>query len=124
MKILDYITLVSTTGKTPSEDLLKFAADSNAEVFTIEHEGVVVICEADEAKVKIKSGMKYDMYAIGKMSKGHIAGSDKKENLIKCYSQLLAEEYVDLSRMNLSLAEDLKEIVDAKLSKLDTTSSI
>lgn len=64
------------------------------------------------------------MYAIDKMSKGHIAGSDNKENLIKCYSQLLAEGYVDLTCMNLSLAEDLKEIVDAKLSKLNTTSSI
>lgn len=124
MKILDYITMASLSGKNPSTNLFNFATDINAEVFPLEHDGVLVICEADNVEAKTKSGMKYDMYAICKLSKALIAGSDNKNELIQFYAYLLKEEYVDLNRTSSNIVEQLKKEANNKLSNLNTTSSI
>lgn len=124
MKILDYITMASLSGKNPSTSLFNFATDINAEVFPVEKDGVLVICEADNVEVKVKSGMKYDMYALCRLSKGLIAGSDNKDELIQFYTYLLKEEYVDLNCTSSNIVEQLEKVANNKLSNLNTTSSI
>lgn len=109
MKILDYITLLSAMEKKLPSDLTRFAADIEADVYPVEQNGVLVICEADKVDAKIKSGKKFDMYALCSISKGHITGSNDKGKLIQHYALLLKDNKIHLDRVSSSCAQKLQE---------------
>lgn len=114
MNIIDYITTAALTGSEIHRDLANFAKDPQSEVFAVERGGVVVVCESEKVDQKIKAP-KYSMIALGKLDKGYVKGSDKKEELVGDYIKLLSNDELSMT----GCSSNLVEILRSKIEKLN-----
>ena len=113
MKILDYITMASLTGKHVYGSLNKFAADRECEVFVLESSAVIVICDTEKLGFKEKgmSDDKYAMCIIKDYNSGVLKTSESKEELLDDYAKLVTEGLVDSRRSSTSIKEDIQKII-------------
>lgn len=119
MKILDYITLMGALGKKFPSELNRFVSDLDADVFPVERDGILVIFETDKIGIKLRTNDKYDIYAIGDLTKGHVASSNNKEELIQFYIHLLQNGKVDLHCTSSNLTSRLEEEFEKNYCKND-----
>jgi len=108
MKILDYLTFMSINDKKVPGYLQKLAVDTECEVFALESESVIAICDITKLG-GLKSGDKYGMYVMGRWANKIVKTSQSKEELIEDYARLVVEGIVDLTRSSSSIDEKVKK---------------
>ena len=112
MKILDYITQASIAGKAVCEsDVNSFARDINAEVFALNADSVIIICDTKKMQFKkvAKIEEQYAMCLVGRWDNAIIKTSNSKEELIEDYSKLVISGLVDVRRSSTNLKEQVKD---------------
>lgn len=114
MKILDYITQMSIADKDLcNSDLKKFAKDINAEVFALDSDSVIVICDSKKINENLTSKDKYVMCVVGPYSKCVVKTAISKEDLIQDYADLVAKGVVQIR----SSSSNIESIVAKNLRK-------
>lgn len=115
MKILDYLTFMSIQEKSIPRGLEKFAADIECEIYALEKDSVIAICNAEKLGFKevLEKKDKYAMCIIGRWDNGIITSSESKEELIKDYTKLVQNGIVKPK----SSSSNINEIVLKTIKK-------
>lgn len=110
MKILDYYTIASLTGKAVPDGLDKFAIDEECEVYGLEKDSIIVICNAKNLGFNEieKENHNYIMCIIGRWGNGIIKSSETKEELEQDYRQLISKGLFSQTRSSTNIKENVK----------------
>ena len=114
MKILDYFTIMAIAGKTPNEELAKFALDRDCDVFSLESSSVITIANAEKIGLRETSNVKgkYVMCIIGRWGNDIIKTSNDKEELLDGYAHLVVNGIVNSRHSTSNITTIIKNALN------------
>ena len=121
MKINSILLHPTFFSQNAGEEILKYTADPDADVFYYERGGVIVIGETEKMNLTSETLKKYSMVCCCKHQSGFVTSSESKAKLINIYAHLLASETFNFSKNTFYPKDFLKrEVAFLSINKLAT----